>query len=85
MRLRQPRCRHHVTGDDWQLPELQTRYAGHFSPYIQRRIDEALRRSVEAARKSVRAAERRVAARLATGLALSNRVPGEPRGVWLFQ
>ncbi len=32
-------CRHHITGDDWRLPELQRRYAGHFSPYLQRRID----------------------------------------------
>ena len=32
-------CRHQVTGHDWQLPDLQTRYAGHFSPYLQRRID----------------------------------------------
>ena len=54
-------CRGHVTGDDWRLPELQTRYAGHFSPYIQRRIDES-RRSGTGARKSVRATERRVTA-----------------------
>lgn len=31
-------CRGRVTGDDWQLPELQERYAGYFSPYLQRRI-----------------------------------------------
>jgi hypothetical protein len=55
-------CRHHVTGDDWKLPELQARYAGHFSPYIQRRIDTALRRSVDSVRKSARATDRRVAA-----------------------
>lgn len=35
-----PRCRGRVTGNDWMLPELQTRYAGHFSPYLQRRIDQ---------------------------------------------
>ena len=34
-----PHCRHRVTGDDWKLPELQKRYAGYFSPYLQRRID----------------------------------------------
>ncbi|HEX5132337.1 MAG TPA: SET domain-containing protein [Candidatus Krumholzibacteria bacterium] len=34
-------CRKHVTGDDWRLPELQSRYAGYFSPYLQRRIDHA--------------------------------------------
>ena len=54
-------CRHHVTGDDWQLPELQTRYAGHFSPYLQRRIDTELRRNVVSVRKAARATERRVA------------------------
>jgi uncharacterized protein len=32
-------CRHQVTGEDWRLPELQERYRGHFSPYLQRRID----------------------------------------------
>jgi SET domain-containing protein len=32
-------CRGQVTGDDWRIPELWTRYAGHFSPYLQRRID----------------------------------------------
>ncbi len=35
----QPNCRHRITGNDWQLPELQRRYAGHFSPYLQRRIE----------------------------------------------
>lgn len=34
-----PCCRGKVRGDDWQRPELWTRYAGHFSPYLQRRID----------------------------------------------
>jgi hypothetical protein len=28
-----------VTGSDWALPELQKRYKGYFSPYLQRRID----------------------------------------------
>jgi hypothetical protein len=36
-------CRGTVTGDDWRNPALWERYAGHFSPYLQRRID-ALRR-----------------------------------------
>jgi hypothetical protein len=35
-------CRGKVTGDDWRNPTLWERYAGHFSPYLQRRI-EALR------------------------------------------
>jgi hypothetical protein len=33
-----PLCRHIITGDDWQLPELQRRYRGHFSPFINDRI-----------------------------------------------
>jgi uncharacterized protein len=32
-------CRGHVTGHDWELPQLQERYAGRFSSYLQRRID----------------------------------------------
>ncbi len=32
-------CRERVTGEDWRRPELQARYAGYFSPYLQRRID----------------------------------------------
>lgn len=35
-----PNCRGKVTGNDWQIPELWERYAGHFSPYLQRRIDK---------------------------------------------
>lgn len=31
-------CRGQVTGQDWKLPELQSKYAGHFSPYLARRI-----------------------------------------------
>lgn len=34
-----PQCRKHITGEDWRIPELQTRYAGYFSAYLQRRID----------------------------------------------
>jgi hypothetical protein len=34
-----PSCRGHVSGNDWQKPELQKRYAGFFSPHVQRRID----------------------------------------------
>ena len=33
-----PLCRGRVTGRDWQLPELQVRYAGHFTPFINRLI-----------------------------------------------
>ncbi len=34
-----PNCRGRVTGNDWQIEELWSRYEGHFSPYLQRRID----------------------------------------------
>ncbi len=37
-------CRGRVTGEDWRSPALWERYAGHFSPYLARRI-EALRRA----------------------------------------
>ncbi|MEP7287477.1 MAG: SET domain-containing protein-lysine N-methyltransferase [Chloroflexota bacterium] len=36
----QPDCRKVITGDDWKKPELQQRYKGYFSPYIQRMIDK---------------------------------------------
>jgi hypothetical protein len=31
-------CRGVITGDDWRRPELQERYAGRFSPFIDARI-----------------------------------------------
>jgi hypothetical protein len=34
-----PICRGKVTGDDWRDPVLWERYAGHFSPYLQRRVE----------------------------------------------
>lgn len=37
------KCRRVVTGNDWMLPELQERYAGHFSPYLERRIRQIRR------------------------------------------
>ena len=33
-----PSCRGRVTGEDWRNPTLWERYAGHFSPYLERRI-----------------------------------------------
>ncbi len=33
-------CRRIVSGDDWMLPELQERYRGHFSPFVERKIGE---------------------------------------------
>ncbi len=38
-----PTCRGRVSGDDWRDPVLWERYAGHFSPYLQRRIDALIR------------------------------------------
>ncbi len=35
-----PACRGQFTGNDWRIPELWERYAGHFSPYLQARIDK---------------------------------------------
>ena len=37
-------CRGRVTGDDWRNPTLWERYAGHFSPYLERRIRALKRR-----------------------------------------
>jgi SET domain-containing protein len=35
-----PLCRGRVTGQDWKLPNVQERYRGHFSPLINRKINE---------------------------------------------
>lgn len=32
-------CRQRVTGNDWKLAELRDRYRGHFSPFINERIE----------------------------------------------
>lgn len=42
---RRPTCRGTVTGDDWRLPELQRRYEGFFSPYLERRIRMSMNRT----------------------------------------
>jgi hypothetical protein len=39
-----PSCRGRVTGEDWRNPLLWERYAGHFSPYLERRIRALKRR-----------------------------------------
>lgn len=31
-------CRGRITADDWQLPELQKCYEGHFTPFLNRKI-----------------------------------------------
>jgi SET domain-containing protein len=35
-----PTCRGQVSGKDWLRPELQERYFGFFSPYLQRRLNK---------------------------------------------
>lgn len=35
-----PLCRGRVSGADWRRPELQQRYAGYFSAYLQKRIEQ---------------------------------------------
>jgi hypothetical protein len=52
----QPNCRRHISGNDWQKPELQKRYAGFFSPHVQRRID-ALRKEKRAFEQAMRMAK----------------------------
>lgn len=34
-----PSCRGRVTDDDWRIPELQRRYAGWFSLYLEKKIE----------------------------------------------
>ena len=34
-----PDCRGRITGEDWNRQELQSRYQGHFMPYIARRFE----------------------------------------------
>ncbi len=36
----QPQCRGKMTGNDWRSPELQERYEGYFSPYLNYQIQE---------------------------------------------
>lgn len=37
-----PECRLNIRAEDWQRPELQRRYNGYFSPYLQRSVDVTL-------------------------------------------
>jgi uncharacterized protein len=36
------RCRGTITGADWEIPELQQRYSGYFSSYLQDRIERGV-------------------------------------------
>lgn len=53
-------CRGRVTGEDWKRSELWQRYAGYFSPYLQRRIALERRRRLMASADGV--SRRRAAA-----------------------
>jgi hypothetical protein len=46
-------CRGRVTGQDWRNPTLWERYAGHFSPYLERRIRALKRRRLRRKRSLV--------------------------------
>jgi hypothetical protein len=63
-----PHCRGHVSGEDWRRPDLWSRYAGYFSPYLQRRIMNAEMVRALAVKR------RRVSRKLAPATAI---VPGQ--------
>lgn len=39
-----PDCRERVSDDDWKIPELQRKYDGYFSYFIQEKIDQLKRK-----------------------------------------
>lgn len=41
-----PYCRRIITGDDWRREDIQERYRGHFSPFINRRIERSMKGSI---------------------------------------
>jgi hypothetical protein len=45
-RCSSPDCRRIITGDDWRREDVQERYQGHFSPFINRRIKKLRKGSV---------------------------------------
>jgi uncharacterized protein len=49
-------CRGLVTGEDWKKLELQARYSGYFSDYIQKKIDQPvfIRKAVSGSKRIVR-------------------------------
>jgi len=46
-------CRGRVTGEDWRNSNLWERYAGHFSPYLERRIRALKRRRLRRKRSLI--------------------------------
>jgi uncharacterized protein len=42
------KCRRSITESDWTLPDLQRRYDGYFSQYLQERINAAKRKKIAA-------------------------------------
>ena len=49
-------CRGRITGNDWQLPELQAKFGRHFLPHVLRSIDEFNAKKEEAAKTAGAAA-----------------------------
>ncbi|WP_224372243.1 SET domain-containing protein-lysine N-methyltransferase [Hyalangium versicolor] len=45
-----PHCRKVLTEQDWRRPELQQAFAGHFSPFLERRIQAERRENLESSR-----------------------------------
>jgi hypothetical protein len=46
-----PSCRGTITGSDWRNPEIQAKYDGYFSWFIQRRIEAMRKASASAAQR----------------------------------
>lgn len=60
-----PNCRGFISGNDWQRPELQKKYAGYFAPHVQRKIDRMRaekRAFARAARQKLRGYESKIPA-----------------------
>ena len=73
------RCRQVIEGTDWQIPQLQLRYAGHWSPAIQQRIDA--RRIASAACRpapTVRIVAETLTRELRRSVLRPNLAPGDP-------
>ncbi len=56
--VKQP-CRNRVLADDWRRDEVQAANRGHFSPYLQRRIDAAAEAKETASRPVLRSTRSR--------------------------
>ncbi len=52
-----PACRKRITGRDWMISELQKRYFGYFSPYLQRRIESMHPKSGNGSKPAIKVSE----------------------------